>query len=142
MPENYAGIWQEPQVTADQVCTVLQVMIHKAGKGWNERCFFRPITLCNDLFKVLDGCLYYMMARETGTIEEPAPGQTTVRFREEVRRMELHCAQRRTPHGGVVTRYCTASYPDRGRKEYTGQRPIQPRIDLDYPTIRSVGTLL
>ena len=54
-------------------------MIHKPGKGWGQRKCFRPITLCNDMYKCLDGCLFYYMARETGTIQEPPPEEETTR---------------------------------------------------------------
>ena len=31
----------------------------------------RPITCLNDIIKVFDGCLYYSMARRTGTVVDP-----------------------------------------------------------------------
>ena len=59
------------ELPADEVLLCLQVMIHKPGKGWGQRKCYRPITLCNNLYKVLDGCLFYYLARETGIIQEP-----------------------------------------------------------------------
>ena len=59
-----------------QLPTLIQVMIHKAGRTRSERKNYRPIILQNDLLKLFDGCLYYyMLARETGTIREPVPGR-------------------------------------------------------------------
>ena len=42
------------ELPADEVLLCLQLMIHKLGKGWSKRGDFRPITLCNDLYKCLD----------------------------------------------------------------------------------------
>lgn len=39
------------ELPAGEALLCLQVMVHKAGKGWGQRKFFRPITLCNDLYK-------------------------------------------------------------------------------------------
>ena len=58
-----------------QLPTLIQVMIHKAGRTRTARKNYRPITLQNDLLKLFDGCLYYMLARETGTIREAVPGR-------------------------------------------------------------------
>lgn len=58
---------------------VLQLMLHKEGRSFNERGNYRPITLLNDLLKLFDGCLYYVLAREMGVIREPPPGETEVR---------------------------------------------------------------
>ena len=60
------------------MAVMLQLLIHKPGRPWDARKHYRPITLANDIMKVFDGCLYYMMARETGTIRRPVPGQTVV----------------------------------------------------------------
>ena len=67
------------ELPAEEVLLCLQVMIHKPGKGWGQRKCFRPITLCNDMYKCLDGCLFYYMARETGIIQEPPPEEETTR---------------------------------------------------------------
>ena len=67
------------EVAADDVLLVLQLMIHKPGKPWTQRKAFRPISLCNDLYKVFDGCLYFYMARETGMIQEAVPGEELIR---------------------------------------------------------------
>eukprot|EP01048_Picozoa_sp_COSAG05_P004290 COSAG05_NODE_225_length_13597_cov_18.878723_11_plen_183_part_00 len=49
----------------------LHVSKQKPGRNWSERKSFRPITCLNDILKVFDGCLYYIMARRTGTIVDP-----------------------------------------------------------------------
>ena len=67
------------EVAADHMLLVMQLMIHKPGKAWTKRSAFRPISLCNDIYKVLDGCLYFYMARETGMIPEVVPGEELVR---------------------------------------------------------------
>eukprot|EP01052_Picozoa_sp_SAG31_P065953 SAG31_NODE_24751_length_474_cov_11.570667_1_plen_95_part_10 len=44
-----------------------------ACPSYDLRKNYRPITLQNDLLKVLDACVYYMLARETRTVPEPPP---------------------------------------------------------------------
>ena len=66
------------ELPADEVLLCLQLMIHKPGKGWSKRGDFRPITLCNDLYRCLDACIFYFVARQTGIIQEPAPDRDTV----------------------------------------------------------------
>ena len=68
-------MWRH-EVLPENLPVVLQIMIHKAGRAYDDRKNFRPITLLNDLMKLYDGCLYYYLARETGTIREPPPGET------------------------------------------------------------------
>eukprot|EP01052_Picozoa_sp_SAG31_P006040 SAG31_NODE_274_length_18666_cov_72.753972_2_plen_77_part_00 len=59
---------------------MLSILIHKAGRSHDLRSKnYHPITLQNDLLKVLDACVYYMLARETRTVQEPPPGETRVR---------------------------------------------------------------
>eukprot|EP01052_Picozoa_sp_SAG31_P037295 SAG31_NODE_4795_length_2952_cov_21.320365_2_plen_98_part_00 len=62
-------MWQY-EVLPDTLLVLLQVMIHKTGRSYDLRKNYRPITLQNDLLKVLDACVYYMLARETGTVPE------------------------------------------------------------------------
>eukprot|EP01052_Picozoa_sp_SAG31_P054333 SAG31_NODE_14398_length_809_cov_1.263380_2_plen_154_part_01 len=71
-------MWQY-EVLPDSLPVLLQVMIHKTGRTHDLRKNYRPVTLQNDLLKVLDACVYYMLARETGTVPEPPPGETEVR---------------------------------------------------------------
>lgn len=73
-------MWKH-EVLAENMAIMLQLLIHKAGRPWDERRHYRPITLANDIMKIFDGCLYYMMARETGTIRQPVLGQTVVAAR-------------------------------------------------------------
>eukprot|EP01043_Picozoa_sp_COSAG02_P050619 COSAG02_NODE_5224_length_4527_cov_18.072945_2_plen_132_part_00 len=54
-------------------------MCHKDGRTWSERKSFRPISLLNDILKLFDGCLNYVITRETGIIQEPPPGEKECR---------------------------------------------------------------
>jgi hypothetical protein len=56
------------ECSPDSVLMMLVVFAHKPGRGWQRRKDFRPITLMCDITKVLDGCLYHVSARASGTI--------------------------------------------------------------------------